>query len=297
VDLRQLRCFVAVAEELHFGRAAARLHIAGPAVSQTIRGLENELGLTLFERSNRRVELTDAGHVLLTEACAVLDRFDSAVAAMARVKSGEGGRLRVGAVPALPPHLIPGLLARCAAEAPGLDVAVTALKPTGSARDALASGVDLVLVRGTVSEPGIASVVAAQEPVGVALPADHPLARQAAVRPDQLSGVPLIAFARSSDPVEGDRIFDALRAAGLRDLAIVHESHPGAVETSLRLVAQGIGVSLKLNSEVEAFGATGIEWRPLQGVTLEVVISAAWRQDRVIPALEHVLPLIARASG
>jgi DNA-binding transcriptional LysR family regulator len=196
VDLRQLRCFVAVAEELHFGRAAARLHVAGPAVSQTIRSLENELGLALFNRSNRRVEMTHAGTVLLAEARVVLERFDSAMTTMALVKSGESGRVRVGAVPALPPQLIPGFLARCAAEAPGLDVVVTALRSGSSASEALESGVDVALVRGKVADTKVESVVAAREPVGVALPRDHPLAHEGALRAEQLSGVPLIGFAR-----------------------------------------------------------------------------------------------------
>jgi DNA-binding transcriptional LysR family regulator len=92
VDIRHLRCFVVVAEELHFGRAAARLHIAQPAVSQTVIGLERELGLVLFERTNRRVELTDAGRALLGEASAVLDRFDGTLALAERLRSGAADR-------------------------------------------------------------------------------------------------------------------------------------------------------------------------------------------------------------
>jgi DNA-binding transcriptional LysR family regulator len=199
-------------------------------------------------------------------------------------------------VPALPPQLIPGFLARCAAEAPGLDVVVTALRSGSSASEALESGVDVALVRGNVADAKVESVVAAREPVGVALPRDHPLAHEGALRAEQLSGVPLIGFARATDPVENDRIFDALRAAGLPEVELVHESHPGAVESSLRLVAQGTGASLKLRSEVEAFGAHEVTWRPLQGVPLEVVISAAWRPDRVTPALERVLPLVTSGS-
>ena len=295
VDLRQLRCFVAVAEELHFGRAAARLHVAGPAVSQTIRGLENELGLKLFNRSNRRVEMTHAGTVLLAEARAVLNRFDSAMIAIERVRGGEHGRVRVAAVPALPPQLIPRFLAHCAAEAPGLEVVVAALQSGSSATDALDSGADLALVRGEVAETGVVAVVVVREPVGVALPNDHPLADEATVRVEQLRGVPLIGFSRATDPEESDRIFAALRAAGL-DAKLVHESHAGAVESSLRLVAQGTGASLKLESEVEAFGSPRVVWRPLQGVALEVVISAAWRPTHATPALERVLPLVPHAT-
>lgn len=297
VDLRQLRCFVAVAEELHFGRAATRLHVAGPAVSQTIRGLEGELGVTLFNRSNRRVEMTYAGGVLLTEARAVLGRVDSAISAMAQIKSGESGRVRVGAVPALPPHLIPRFLARCASAAPGLDVVVTALRSGASAGEALESGVDVALVRGEVAEPALDARVVAREPVGVAVPAEHPLAHERALRPNQLTGVPLIGFARAADPAESERIFDALRAAGLSEVELVYESHPGAVESSLRLVAQGVGASLKLRSEVEAFGGNRIAWRPLEGVTLEVIVSAAWREDRVTPVLERVLPHLPDEPG
>jgi DNA-binding transcriptional LysR family regulator len=255
--------------------------------------MENELGLNLFDRTNRRVELTDAGRLLLGEARAVLDRFDAAMAAMARLSSGASGQVRIGAVPALPPWLVPELLARCVAQAPGVDVVVTALRAGRGLREALDSGADVVLIRGAVSEPGIDSAVVAREPVGVALPRDHPLAAQAAIRPAQLTGLPLISFPRTSDPGEYDRIFDALTAAGLTKLNTVHESHPGAVEASLRLVAGDTGLSLKLESEVQAFASEEVTWRPLTEVDLEVVISSAWRRDRRTPALERVIPLLA----
>jgi DNA-binding transcriptional LysR family regulator len=294
MDLRQLRCFLTVAEELHFGRAANRLHIAGPAVSQTIRSLEQDLGLTLFERTNRRVELTEAGRLLRIEAHAVMDRFDAAQAAMARLRTGEGGEVRVGAVPALPPRLVPGLLARFATHAPGLEVVVRAIPPGRDARELLeATDVDMVLVRGKVNTLGINATIVAAEPVGVALPSSHSLASASAIVAADLNNVPLIAFARASDPEQYDRIFDTLRSAGLADPRIVHESHQGAVETSLRLVESGVGLSFKLQSEVDAFASPQVVWRPLADAAVDVVVSAAWRPDRTTPALSRLLPYLA----
>jgi DNA-binding transcriptional LysR family regulator len=293
VNLRQLRHFVAVAEELHFGRAAARLQIAGPAVSQTIRGLEDELGLVLFDRTNRRVELTAAGHVLLGEARAVLERAAAAQAVMANLKTGKAGRVRIGAVPALPPLVIPALLARCASRLPDVDVVISALPSGSSAVGSLASGVDIALIRGEPADPEIESVVVTREPVGVALPANHPLARRRAIKARALNGVPMIGFPRTSDPTQFDRVFSVLRDAGLTDLELVHESHPGAVDTSLRLVAEGTGVSLKLYSEVQAFAGGDITWRSLADVTVDVVISATWYRKRLSATARRVLPLLA----
>lgn len=297
MELRHLRCFVAVAEELHFGRAAARLHIAQPAVSQTIRALEGELGLELFDRANRTVALTDAGRVLLDEARSTLSRFDDLVAAVRRVRDGQGASLAIGAAAALPPELIPGLLAHVAAAGPGPSTVVRALPAGRRPTDLLASGVfDMILVRGSVEAPGLGSVVIAREPVGVALSTEHALAAQASVAPADLSGVPLISFARDADPGEFDRIYGALSAAGLSELRLVHESHPGAVEASLRLVERGVGVSLKLASEVASFVSPDVAWRPLHGVELDVVVSAAWRLDRVTPALGWLVRVVQRQA-
>jgi DNA-binding transcriptional LysR family regulator len=294
MDVRQLRCFLAVAEELHFGRAAARLHIAGPAVSQTIRSLEQDLGLTLFERTNRRVRLTAAGQSLRTEAQAVIDRFDAAQATMARLRTGETGQVRIGAVPALPPRLVPSMLARFAAHTPGLDVVVRAIPPARGVRELLeATDVDIVLVRGEVNTLGIGASIVATEPVGVALPDSHPLASSPVITAAELNDIPLIAFARASDPTQYDRLINTLTAAGLANPRIVHESHPGAVEASLRLVETGVGLSLKLQSEVDAFASPRIVWRPLADVVLDVLVTAAWRRDRTTPALARLLPHLA----
>lgn len=293
VDIRHLRCFVAVAEELHFGRAAVRLHVAQPAVSQTIRNLETELDVALFDRANRKVTLTDAGRLLLTEARATLSRFDDLMATMARVRGGFGENVCIGAVPALPPELIPHLLTRLAAHRPGPSTVVRAIPGDRSPADLLdGAAFDMVLVRGVVDAPGLGSVVVARESIGVALATKHPLAARSSVAPADLSGVPVISFARTTDPEEFDRIYQPLSAAGLRDLQLVHESHPGAVDASLRLVERGVGVSLKLASEVAAFGSPAVTWRPLEGIELDVIVSAAWRHDRMTPGLRRLLDLI-----
>lgn len=293
MELRHLRCFVAVAEELHFGRAAARLHVAQPAVSQTIRSLENELGLALFDRANRTVALTDAGRVLLEEAHSTLSRFEDLVAVMGRLREGQGASLSIGAVPALPPELVPDLLARVAAAGPGPSVVVRAVPSGRPAPELLQTGtLDIVLVRGEVNAPGIGSVVTAREAVGVALPVTHPLAAQPSVAPSHLSGVPLVSFARTTDPREFDRLYRPLVASGLTDLRLVHESHEGAVDATLRLVERGVGLSFKLASEVKCFASSGVVWRPLDGVALEVAVSAAWRLDRVTPALRWLIGVL-----
>jgi DNA-binding transcriptional LysR family regulator len=295
MDVRQLRCFVAVAEELHFGRAAARLHVAGPAVSQTIRTLEAELGLRLFDRTNRRVELTDAGRLLMDEAQAVLARLDAARAAMEQFKTRRSSQVRIGVAAALPPRLVPTLLARCAGDAPGVHVIVTPLPP--SRHQPPAQDVDIALVREQPREAGIECVVVFRDSVGVALPRGHRLTRKRTIHAADLNNEPLITFARRSDPQEFDRLFGALADAGLTEVCLAHESHPGAVEASLRLVAAGAGISPKLRSEVAAFGSADIVWQPLADAEIEVVIAAAWRTDRVTPAVEAVVSVLRELAG
>ncbi|HET7416898.1 MAG TPA: LysR substrate-binding domain-containing protein [Solirubrobacterales bacterium] len=299
MELRHLRSFVAVAEELHFGRAAARLHVAQPAVSQTVAALERELGVTLFARNSRGVTLTEAGRALLPDASAVLDRAEAFAAAAARLRSGSAGRVTIGVSPALPPDLLTRALAAGRAVAPGTRVVARSLTRRDPAA-ALADGaVDLVLARGPIGAAGVTSVLVAAEPVGIAVPAGHPYATRPEISAADLNRQPLVGFARHEDPAQFDRIFDALRLAGLTDEGEVHESPAGAVEASLRLVAAGEALSLKLESETTAFGDPAIVWRPLAGVDLRVEVHVAWRIDLTNAAARKVALAIAglRSAG
>lgn len=280
---------MAVAEELHFGRAADRLHIAQPAVSQTIAAFERELGLTLFERTNRRVVLTDAGRGLLSEARAILERSDAFADTAGRLRSGAVGRVTIGVVPALPPHVLTDVLALARSAAPDVRVVAKSLWRPDAAAALVDSKFDLALARGAVSAPGVASVLIASEPVGVAVPAGHALADLKAVPAAALNAEPLATFPRASDPIQFDRIFGALRAAGLTDVGELYESAVGAVEASLRLVAAGEALSLKLQSEVEVFSNARVAWKPLVDVHLDIDVHLAWRLDVVSPAARRVV--------
>ncbi|WIV56196.1 LysR family transcriptional regulator [Amycolatopsis nalaikhensis] len=295
MDVRQLRCFVAVAEELHFGRAATRLHVAQPAVSQTVKAIEKQLGLVLLDRSQRRVRLTEAGALFLTESRAVLARLDDALAAMARFREAESGTFHIGVAAALPPDLVPRLVTRVRDRHPELAVSVHPLPTRPEVAELFDTGLDLVLVREPVRRgPRIDGRVVAREPIGVAVPRAHPLAAAESITAAQLDGHPLAGFARDADPEIHDEVFGALRAAGYTGPGVLHGAHSGAVDASLRLVATGGALSLKLASEVRTFGHSDVVWRPLADVRIEVTVTAAWCPDRMRGTRAEVLRLLPR---
>ena len=288
---------MAVAEELHFGRAAERLHIAQPAVSQTVKAIEKQLGLVLLDRSNRRVRLTEAGALFLDESRAVLARLDDAMRAMARYREHEAGHFHIGVAAALPPDLVPRLVARIRDKYPELVVSVHPLPADPEVADLFDTGLDLVLVREPVRRGRrIAGRVVAREAIGVAVPSGHPLAALETITAAQLNGQPMASFARSADPALHDTMFAVLRAAGYTGPSVLHEAHSGAVDASLRLVATGGAISLKLASEVRTFGNPDVVWRPVTDAHLEVTVTAAWCPDRINGSRAEVLRLLPRPN-
>lgn len=297
MEVRHLRAFLAVAEELHFGKAARRLHIAQPAVSQLIRALEAEFGVALFERTSRRVALTPAGSTLVAEGRELLAHYERIGEQMARIRAGAAGEVGLGTVPALPPDLLPDLLTEWRRELPDVQVVARSLPSGMTAVAALdRADVDIALVRGEVSEPGVSTVEVARERVGVALAATDALAARTSLEATDLDGSAIAAFQRSADPAEFDRLFGALRAGGLRSHTI-HEAAPGGVDASLRLVRSGLAVSFKLESEVQALRDPAVVWRPLDNPTIDVVITAAWRPDQLDPVGRRLVRVLLREPG
>jgi DNA-binding transcriptional LysR family regulator len=296
VDVRQLRYFVAVAEELHFGRAASRLHIAQPALSQQIRILERELGVQLLERSHRSVALTDAGARLVVEARSVLARFDEAVEVMGRVRDGSVGSLRVGVFPGPLRTVLPPVLVELRRRRPDVEVETRFVQEQPAAL--LDGRLDLALMpsfgqMGVV--PPLAEKVVGRERLGIAVPAAHSLARKQLLGATDLAGLPFVFMARESGPDVYDTVLAALRTAGVRPRSMLESSTP---ESSLSIVAAGLAASVKTRSEVAAAHAAGdrVVWRPLSNFDLELSIVAAWDTRRVTALLGLLLELLDKPT-
>jgi DNA-binding transcriptional LysR family regulator len=183
VEVRQLEAFVAVATELHFGRAAEKLYMGQPALSGLIRRLERELGTRLFLRTTRRVELTNAGSELLAHAKIILDDFAAAAAAVRAVATREAGTVRVGITPPVGPVLAPHLCRAFAAEDPKIKVTVEPMWLPALPQALAAGEIDVIVTCGIVPAPnGIVNAVFCAEPLLVGMPPGHPLSRQDSVR-------------------------------------------------------------------------------------------------------------------
>ena len=199
MDLRLLRYFVAVAEERHFGRAAARLHMSQPPLSRAVRALEADLGATLLDRSPAGVRLTEAGAVLLDEARALLERSERA---RTRVAAVGGSRvLTVGVLADSADHLGASLAASFRRDQPDVQVRVREFdlcEPSAGLRSGL---VDVAITRGPFDETGIATCVLGEDPIGVVLVRDDPLAGRAAVRLEDLADRSWFRFPEGTDEV------------------------------------------------------------------------------------------------
>ena len=209
MELRQLRYFVTLAEELHFGRAAERLHIVQPAVSQQLRRLEAELGVRLLDRSTRRVALTAAGQRLLPEARAVL-----AAAERARAAVAGPAPLRLGTSTGLGERL-PRLLSELERRRPGRPVELVRLPAAARLRQVATGALDAALVRGGAeAAPGVRLEPVWTDALVIALPAAHALAGDETVALAQLAELPLRLPARDVNPPLADLVLAACRAAG-----------------------------------------------------------------------------------
>ena len=243
IELRHLRYFLAVFEELHFGHAAARLRIAQPPLSQAIRKLETELGVQLFERTSRMVSATEAGRVFAVEARKVLADFDTAVGE-ARRAGGAASPLRIGCVPHLPIQPLLRFLGALHDRDPNTRVQVTHLTFLDQMRALLAHELDLGIFHEIGSNPEIETEpLFAGEQLAAFVPPDHPLAQKQVLGPGDLRSQTLIIFPHDANPGLQDRLLGLIDEAGYQ-FAAVREAGGMNPRDVMLAVADGLGVAL-----------------------------------------------------
>ncbi|MBW4640660.1 MAG: LysR family transcriptional regulator [Gloeocapsa sp. UFS-A4-WI-NPMV-4B04] len=201
MELRHLHYFIAVAEELHFSRAAERLHISQPPLSQQIRDLEDELGVKLFERTKRQVHLTEAGKVFLERSYGVLAQLEHAIAVTQQIGRGEVGRLAIGFVDSATYTLLPEILRVFREQFPAVELRLHELTTTQQIQALYDKQVDVGIVRSAISEPGLSVECLLPELLVLALPETHPLSAQTQVSLSTLAAELFILFPAQMGPV------------------------------------------------------------------------------------------------
>jgi DNA-binding transcriptional LysR family regulator len=270
VELRQLRYFVAVAEELHFRRAAERLHISQPPLSQQIRGLEEELGFVLLVRTRRRVELTPAGEAFLRDVRTLLSELDGAVATARRIDAGQTGRLRINFVGSALLSIVPGTVERFRAARPGVAIELHERPTVDQLRAVRAGLADVGLIRPPIEDDGALTVrTVLRERTVAALPAGHALAPLRRVPLRRLAAEPLVLFPRDQAPGYHDLLIDALAGAGAGPRVIQYAPE---ILTIIGLVAAGTGVSM-VPASVSRLALEGVTYRPVAGAPLSELVA------------------------
>ncbi|MBV8220064.1 MAG: LysR family transcriptional regulator [Solirubrobacterales bacterium] len=276
MELRQLRYFVAVAEELHFRRAAERLHISQPPLSQQIRSLEDELGFALLVRTRRRVDLTAAGEAFLRDARSILGELEGAVTTARRIDAGQTGRLRVGFVGSALLSLVPGTVERFRSSRPGVAIELRERSTVDQLRAVSAGVIDVGLVRPPIEdESGLRAATVLRERTVAALPAAHPLAALARVPLRRLAVEPLVLFPRAQAPGFHDLLIGALADTGTGPHVIQYAPE---MLTIIGLVAAGTGVSL-VPASVSRLALDGVAYRPVTGAPRSELVAITRRDD------------------
>lgn len=277
MELRHLRYFVAVAEELHFSRAAERLYVAQPAVSEQVRKLEQELGVRLLNRTKRAVSLTEAGAALLTEARRVLQQVEAARLAIHNTQDRAASRLRIGYTPSSLPASVQKALRHLVASKVGLE---TSMEP-GFGVELIAAVRDERLDAAVVSLPaptsGLRTTQLGHERAVAAFPVGHRQAVQPAIRLDQVAPERIVVLPREANRPFYDAVLVACGNAGLSPSLI--EMSGSCVEPALLAVALGAGMALLPESVADRYSAPGVRFVPIDGDQPVVATAVVTRRD------------------
>src|ERR1700744_3881972 len=285
MELRRIQYFVAVAEEAHFGRAAERLRMAQPPLSQQIKALEAEMGVVLFHRTTRKVELTPAGERFLDRARAILADVDDAVTEAGQVAAGMVGRIAIGFTGSATYDLLPSLVRVLRADLPGIELDIHGEMLTPDQVTALTDGtLDLGLLRPPVRNTALEVQVLRREPLIAVLPEPHPLAVHDRVRLAALRDDPFITYPSHNRSVVYEAVIDACQRAGFVPASVNEVSE---TSTMVSFVAAGLGVAL-VPASVQHLRITGATYLPLAGTTQEVELALATRAGETSPHVARV---------
>jgi DNA-binding transcriptional LysR family regulator len=293
VELRHLRYFRAVAEHLHFGRAAESLHIAQPPLSQQIRQLETELGVALLTRTTRSVELTPAGRAYHARVIRILDAVDDAGAQARRISGGTEGQLAIGCVGSATYSLLPRLVRALGESLPGVEVSVRGEMLAPAQLAALAAGdIDLALLRPPVQQDGVVTETIRRDRLLVALPAEHPLTVRDTLAVEDLREADFIAHAS-----QGRSVMSSVLSAVCAEAGFVPRVRHEVMETStlVTLVAAGLGVAI-VPAPTAALDIAGVRYLPLVPENLGVDLVAAHLGGDRSPLIENVLRVLHEQS-
>ena len=278
MEFRQLECFIAVAEELHFGRAAERLCMTQPPLSRQIQLLEQDLGVTLFERNSRQVLLSAAGRRFLRDARHLLEFSAQAAATARRTSGGEAGHITLGFTAVAAYRLMPSMIMQARKLLGGVEIQLRETVTTDLSRLLLARELDAILARSVPQQAGIESRLVEREPLVLALPAGSPLCEHATVPLRLLQGQPFVLYS----PREGKYFYDRIVGAfGLADV------QPQYVQRA------GLGVGIVPDSARE-LRFEGVEFRPIGQRNLYADMYLAWHAQHDNPALDAFLQRVAK---
>lgn len=292
MELRHLRYFITVAEELNFTRAAERLHIAQPPLSQQISGLEAELGVKLFNRSKRPLQLTNAGQEFLKEARLVFTQVEQAVRVAQRASRGEVGRLVVGFNSSATQSVLPEILRVFRDRFPNVELVLRELDSYHQLQSLHSNQIDCGFLHmqnnNDSNDNAIRSISVLKEPLVIALPQNHPLAIQARIPLQALANESFILPPSHMGQGFYGQVINLCQRAGFIP-KVVQEAM--WLQTVLGLVAAGVGVAL-VPASMQNLQRTGVVYKAVEGETWKIEMVMVWRQDDTSVVLHEFIKVV-----
>jgi len=281
MELRQLKYFITVAQELHFGRAAEALHLSQPALSKQIQALENSLDIQLLERTKHWVKLTNAGQKFLETAHRVLHEVEEGIQITRQVADGQRGKVRIGLTEATVFCLAPTILRTYRERYPQVDLILSSGGTEANVEALRTYQIDVGFVYLPIREPTLSLSSLYEEIYVAALPASHPLTKHKQIPLSSLANQPLIFYPRSLAPVLYGSFIKCCEQAGFVP-HIVQEAE--LAQTRLGLAAAGAGIAFVL-ADMQNLNAKGVVYRPLIGDFPRLKLAIAWRQTESSPVV------------
>ncbi len=292
MELRHLRYFVMVASELHFGRAAERLHIAQPPLSQQIKQLENELGFELFRRTKRSVVLTEAGGVFLSEVEKIFLKLEQAIQIGQQASRGEVGKLVIGFVSSAAYNVLPDVLHKFRNDVPGVTLELHELTTDEQWKWLSDRQIDIGFVRPPIDEVAFCTETVFREALIVALPEGHHLANQVDVAVDSLNKEQFILFPRCFSPGLYDAIISVCQQAGFSPI-VAQEAIQ--MQTIVSLVAAQMGVAI-VPASLQRLQRQGVVYKAMRESMPEVAINVIWRRGDMSATIQQFLEVVRKGE-